>query len=335
MKSPILSCFLLSCLLLSACDDDGDKNNANNVNNINNINNINNTGNPEICDNELDDDGDALADCEDDDCALNPVCATGECGDGFLQAPEECDGANLNGRTCADFNYTSGTLACWTDCTFVFADCTGESPACTAAADDLTAEMYAQAGGSCSATVRLDYLTLEILGFELFCGGYGGLDEAAARAVAQRDAGLDAGAVLVNADDHGDNWVFYDATGAAALVSAHNGMAVFGGTWGTDAAGELTWPSAWREAALLAEGCVPSGRIPTSRGFDLTDHAAPLTEAEMNGPLFAVTDTALLAGFWQGGYVFDATVLLYPRRVLPFDESTAEWIVILGGGWLE
>jgi len=335
MKSVILTvCFVLSLNVLSSCDDGG-TNNDNNVNNNNNINNLNNTGNPEVCDNQLDDDGDQLIDCDDDDCDLNPVCATGECGDGFLQDREECDGANLNGKTCADFNYEGGVLSCWNDCTFVFAACEGVPPACTTAAADLTEEMYSEAGRSCSATVRLDYLTLEVLGFELFCGNYASLDEAGARAAAERDTGIGAEAVLVNPDDHADNWVFLDATGAAALVSAYNGLVVFGGTWGSDAAGELTWPETWRDAALLAEGCPPSGRIPTARGFDLSDGAAPLTGAELDAALSAVKDTALLEGFWQGGYVFNATVLLYPRRTLPFDESTAEWIVILGGGWLE
>lgn len=38
---------------------------------------------------------------------------------------------------------------------------------------------------------------------------------------------------------------------------------------------------------------------------------------------------------WYGGYVFGATVLRYPRTVGAFDPTTAEWIVLLNGGWLE
>ncbi len=330
---PILLLLVFSCMFLS-CDDGGTANNTNNTNNINNVNNLNNTTLPEVCDNQLDDDGDGQTDCDDADCTDDPACVVEGCGDGAVTGLEECDGANLNGKTCADFNFTGGELGCWTDCTFVFGSCTGGSLACETAADALTTEMYGTAGASCSATVRLDYATLEILGFQLFCGGYTGMDEAGARTAAERDTGISTGAVLVNPDDHGDNWVFYEEGGAAALVSGLNGLVVFGGTWGSDAAGDLTWPSTWRDADLLAEACPPSGRIPSTRGFDLSDHAAPLTEADWYAPLAVVKDTALLEGFWQGGYVFDATVLLYPRT-LPFDGSSAEWIVILGGGWLE
>jgi hypothetical protein len=333
MKSTILTlCFVFSLIQVSSCDNDGQ---TNNVNSLNNLNNLNNTNHPELCDNQLDDDADQLTDCDDPDCATTPGCTTGECGDGILHDQEECDGANLNGKTCADFNFESGELACGTYCTFVYMGCEGVSPSCEAAADDLTTEMYSEAGRSCSATVRLDYLTYELIGFQLSCGGYGGLDEPAARAAAERDTGIGGDAVLVNADDHSDNWVFFDATGATALVSAYTGNVVFGGTWGGAVPGDLTWPTTWREAQLLAGGCPPSGRIPTSRGFDLSDDAAPLSGAEVDLALAAVGETALLAGFWQGGYVFDATVLLYPRSLDPLDEGTAEWIVILGGGWLE
>ncbi|MFH2011063.1 MAG: DUF4215 domain-containing protein [bacterium] len=49
---------------------------------------------PEICDNGSDDDGDGLVDCADSDCANNPACPPA-CGNGILEAGEECDDGNF------------------------------------------------------------------------------------------------------------------------------------------------------------------------------------------------------------------------------------------------
>jgi len=40
------------------------------------------------------------------------------CGDGVILGSEECDGSNLNGKTCQSLGYVSGALACKADCTF-------------------------------------------------------------------------------------------------------------------------------------------------------------------------------------------------------------------------
>lgn len=46
------------------------------------------------------------------------------CGDGKIEGNEECDGSNLNDKSCADWTeYISGDLVC-TNCLFVFDDCT-------------------------------------------------------------------------------------------------------------------------------------------------------------------------------------------------------------------
>lgn len=47
-------------------------------------------------------------------------CVGGEtCGDGLLDGPEQCDGANLNGRSCADLEgFAGGDLSCGPDCRF-------------------------------------------------------------------------------------------------------------------------------------------------------------------------------------------------------------------------
>ena len=45
------------------------------------------------------------------------------CGDGTVEGDEQCDGADLNGQTCAGLGYTGGVLSCNANCTFYVVDC--------------------------------------------------------------------------------------------------------------------------------------------------------------------------------------------------------------------
>jgi cysteine-rich repeat protein len=63
---------------------------------------------PEICDNEVDDDGDGAVDCDDPDCTVSIACG-GTCGDAILDDGEDCDDGPNNSDSRAD--------ACRTDCT--------------------------------------------------------------------------------------------------------------------------------------------------------------------------------------------------------------------------
>ncbi len=45
------------------------------------------------------------------------------CGDGAIQAGEQCDGENLAGRSCRGLGFDAGTLACFDDCTFDASQC--------------------------------------------------------------------------------------------------------------------------------------------------------------------------------------------------------------------
>ncbi|MFA5175589.1 MAG: peptidoglycan-binding protein [Patescibacteria group bacterium] len=51
-----------------------------------------------------------------------PACTY--CGNSIVESGEECDTANTDNKTCADFSYTGGTLACRSDCYFDKASCT-------------------------------------------------------------------------------------------------------------------------------------------------------------------------------------------------------------------
>jgi len=46
------------------------------------------------------------------------------CGNGTIEEPEQCDGANLNSHTCAEFGCSGGTPTC-ASCTITQTGCTG------------------------------------------------------------------------------------------------------------------------------------------------------------------------------------------------------------------
>ena len=83
---------------------------CNETNNNNSTNN--NTNNQEICFNNVDDDLDGAIDCNDSDCRFNGACTATDCGNGLIDADEECDGADLNGQSCEGLNLGTGTLTC-------------------------------------------------------------------------------------------------------------------------------------------------------------------------------------------------------------------------------
>jgi len=53
------------------------------------------------------------------------------CGDGTVNADEQCDGPNLSGKTCATMTMgvsPNGTLVCRANCTLDVSGCTGNGP---------------------------------------------------------------------------------------------------------------------------------------------------------------------------------------------------------------
>lgn len=47
------------------------------------------------------------------------------CGNGTIEGPEECDGADINDATCEAADFGTGTVACSSECTFDFSGCDG------------------------------------------------------------------------------------------------------------------------------------------------------------------------------------------------------------------
>src|SRR3989344_1929626 len=48
----------------------------------------------------------------------------GFCGNGVVNSGEECDGSNLNGKSCSTQGFSGGTLSCNANCTFNTSACT-------------------------------------------------------------------------------------------------------------------------------------------------------------------------------------------------------------------
>jgi hypothetical protein len=193
--------------------------------------------------------------------------------------------------------------------------------------------------GACVTVVRLDYQSLTILGFQIFCGPFDHPDEATARATAQADAGYGSSGQLLGGPTPSDDWVFWQPAGdfgGTGVVGAAQGLTVFGGSTVWGGSGDITYPAAWRPAADLGPACVPmvNALPPDARGFDLGTGMA-LSAGQITAAMDEAWNTALPDGLWANSYVFPSMVLLYPRSIGGFDPTTAEWIVLLSSGWLE
>ena len=213
--------------------------------------------------------------------------------------------------------------------------CVPPSPGdCSGAIEALSAELYASPQ-ACNVVVRLDYSTRMLLGYQVFCGPFASVTEETARTAALRDAMHEG--VALNPPSPEDAYVFYQAPGdfgGMAAVSAGTGLTLFGGSIVWDGHGDITYPTSFRDPGLLGSDCPILRPAPSKRGYDLRSGTA-LPAVDVDAALAVVDATAAPGAFWDGGYLFDAVVILYPRTVGAFDPSTAEWVVILGGGWLE
>jgi hypothetical protein len=192
--------------------------------------------------------------------------------------------------------------------------------------------------GACTAVVRLDYTTKAILGYAVRCGKYSLTDEATARKAAVASTGFGASSKQIAGANPEDEYVFFQPPGDigdVAAVHRRTGLAVFGGSIIGLGKGDISFPKEWRPASDLGKSCDNTKiMVPPARGFDLQD-GATLPDKETEAALQVVWKTALPQAMAQANYIFDAMVLLYPRSVFAFDPATAEWIVLLNGGWLD
>jgi hypothetical protein len=60
---------------------------------------------------------------------INATVKISVCGNGDVEGGEDCDGENLNGKTCSSFGYKSGVLSCDVSCSFNAVSCSNDSSA--------------------------------------------------------------------------------------------------------------------------------------------------------------------------------------------------------------
>ncbi len=214
----------------------------------------------------------------------------------------------------------------------------GQGP-CELEIQDLTAELYKRIG-ACTAVLRLGYERREIRGFQIFCDRYRPVDEAKARECAGLDAGLGKAASLLADPEATGHFLFQElekSRGTVVAVSGHTGLTVFGGVLELGGGGAIVYPNLWRSSRALGSGCksnAQGGKIEKQIGYDLI-RGTSLAEKEVSVVTEAILDTALPEAFRRGGYVFESVVLLYAPVLGKLDPASSEWIVLLGGGWLE
>jgi hypothetical protein len=214
---------------------------------------------------------------------------------------------------------------------------------CQAVVDRLRREMTLSVLGACTAVVLLEFESLKILSYALVCGKYASVSEASARSAANTvtyppmSTKAGSGDLLSGSAPPGQ-WVFYTRPsdfGGAASVSAHTGLVTFAGTINWIGGGEIQQPKTWSTADLGEDCFTPHPR--DTRTFDLSGGQADPSKANpgMQEATRIVHSTALPTAFQYLGTVYGTTVLLYPRAVGSFDPKTAQFIVLLDGGWLE
>ncbi len=67
--------------------------------------------------------GDHVCNTNEDCHTCSPDCGLCECGNGQASSVEECDSSDFKGKTCVDFGYDHGNLACTSNCQIDQSDC--------------------------------------------------------------------------------------------------------------------------------------------------------------------------------------------------------------------
>lgn len=87
------------------------------------------------------------------------------CGNGVVESGEECDNNDLNGRSCSDFGYTGGSMACSNTCTWNDCGCIPSSTSISFSQSSpldggtvaTQVEISASIGGSCDVTSFINW----------------------------------------------------------------------------------------------------------------------------------------------------------------------------------
>ena len=209
--------------------------------------------------------------------------------------------------------------------------------ACDARIAELAQGLDHGSVGACSLVVRLDHETFAVKSYHRSCARYATVSEATARTTARQTTGFAMnGASLTTVDQQA--YVFVDGPPdprRVAIVSSTLGETMFGASIGDSTqGGDITYPATWRTLPPTTLEC-PYGRNIYSIGFDLANSGAPLAQVDRDRAIGAVTPTGLVQALQGVTDVLGAIVLRYPRATAPFDPASAEWVVVIGAGWLE
>lgn len=210
----------------------------------------------------------------------------------------------------------------------------GASADCSAFVDAIASQTAGKE--SCTAVVRVSSASYTVVSHAFVCGAANVIDEAGARSKATADTGYGDGTLLTGSAPP-DEWVFFKLPsdlGGVGVVSARNGLSVFGGSIIWAGSGSMTYPTSW-DTASLGSNCPPVAK-PNARGFDLAQAGSELAQAQIDQAVDVVWDTALAQGLSKNGSVLDALVLFYAPEVgytgpdgSGFNPKTAEYIVLV------
>lgn len=277
----------------------------------------------------------------------NPV--GGSPGTGDVGGPETggvATGGAAGATSWPDAGLCQEISAPYLDCAVDTGGNDAENGEVAASCDQIAARIAEQIpiAGTCTAVVRLDYSSLQIVDHAFVCGAYAPTTESSARAAANQvtfpNVRSPAGnGRLWSGPEPADEWVFYEMPGdwgGMAVVSARSGLLVFAGTVDWGGAGLPLPPSAWDtisrpltwDTSDLGGGCPRPDGLPVR---DLSLGYGPTIEHLSDAADVALA-TALPSAFARWGSLFDVMVLLYPRSLGPIDVRTTEYIVFLNGG---
>ena len=218
------------------------------------------------------------------------------------------------------------------------ADETGTT-ACEEEIETLATMMLRDAAWSCTAVIRLDYTTYDLIAWELICGETRDVTEDEALERAWEEVFSEMGFVepdMVRRTGIWGPYVFYVSPGdfgGVAAVSAYSELTVFGATIIWMGAGDIVHPDSFRHPDSLGSGCPDVGGL---HDLAFTALACEGTSTpDLEAVLESVADTAMPAAMQYAGHIESVVVLCYARTVGGMDPTTAEWIVVLNAGWLE
>jgi hypothetical protein len=208
---------------------------------------------------------------------------------------------------------------------------------CEESTEALVGEIARSEPRSCTAVIRLDFLTRTIKAYALFCSDPMEVSEESARSVAVEDVVLEmpyydfTTAEMLNDPDPQDAYIFYQPPwdfGGLAVVSPYTGLTVFGGSMMWMGTGAIAYPTEWLSSSHIGAGCPPSAALEPVTYYPLEcEFSVP--DPDLDSTLEIVAGTAMPAAMASAGEIDSVVVICYPRRLGMFVPEQAEWLVLL------